>query len=72
MEEWEAQAACRQYDPDTMFPARDRDQREVAQICHLLCPVQAECLEAALRRGEHHGVWGGLTERERRKLKGTA
>lgn len=66
--DWLADALCAQTDPEAYFPARGGSTRAAKQIC-LRCPVRAECLEYALEHDERFGVWGGLSERERRPLK---
>ena len=63
---WAVQAACAGSDPDTLF-VRGSAQRQVRQVC-LACPVRIECLADALSSSTMFGVWGGLTERERRAL----
>lgn len=63
--EWAEQALCRDGDPDAMFPDRQADEHQAAKTCRR-CPVAAECLRYALQHGMDHGVWGGLTARERR------
>lgn len=75
-EEWQEAAACRTADSSVFFhPAGERgnqhDAREAAakRIC-AECPVMAECGQAALARREQYGVWGGMTEDERRKILG--
>jgi WhiB family redox-sensing transcriptional regulator len=75
----EAQALCAQADPDAWFPEQGRDARPAKRICNgdrrtgvPPCPIRARCLEAALARRERHGVWGGLSEHERRGLGGRA
>jgi len=65
---WAADAKCLQADPDTFFPEKGGSTREAKRIC-AQCPVRAECLEYALDNDERFGIWGGLSERERRKLK---
>lgn len=65
---WQDSALCAQTDPDAFFPEKGGSTREPKKIC-LDCPVRQECLEAALARDERFGIWGGLSERERRKLK---
>jgi WhiB family transcriptional regulator, redox-sensing transcriptional regulator len=65
---WQEAALCAQADPDAWFPEKGGSVRDVKAVCRE-CPVRAECLLLALERGEDHGVWGGLTERERRALK---
>lgn len=63
---WSAQAACRDTDPDEMF-VQGAAQNRVKQICNG-CPVKMECLADALDNRIEFGVWGGMTERERRAL----
>ena len=65
--EWRMLGACRGLDAGVFYPDTD-DEAEVAkQICHG-CSVQQACLEFALQRREKVGVWGGATERERRRI----
>jgi WhiB family redox-sensing transcriptional regulator len=64
---WAAYAACRRADPDLFFPGPDGDVSEALKIC-AGCPVQEDCLEWALDTRVRYGVWGGTTERERRRL----
>ena len=63
---WASQARCRQADPDELF-VRGAAQRKAAVICRH-CPVIAECGADALDNRVDFGVWGGMTERERRRL----
>lgn len=65
---WETRAECRKTDPDAYFPEKGGSSREAKKVC-LSCDVQSECLEYALAHNIRFGVWGGLSERERRKLK---
>lgn len=65
---WRDEAACAQVDPDAFFPERGGSLHDAKAVCHR-CPVRAECLDDALARDEPHGIWGGLSERERRKLR---
>ncbi len=65
--EWEERAACQEVDPDAFFPEPGQSARPALRICEK-CPVKQECLTAALARREKHGVWGGLPNREFRKL----
>ncbi len=65
---WASEAKCLQADPDTFFPEKGGSTREAKRIC-AECPVRSECLEHALEQDEKFGIWGGLSERERRKLK---
>lgn len=67
-ENWRVLALCAQVDGDLWFPERGASVQEAKRICRL-CDVQQECLEYALANGERFGIFGGLTERERRKLK---
>ena len=64
--DWAAQAACRATDPDTLF-VQGAAQNRVKAIC-LGCQVRTECLADALDNRVEFGVWGGMTERERRAL----
>jgi WhiB family redox-sensing transcriptional regulator len=59
---------CAQTDPEAFFPEKGGSTREAKRVC-LSCEVRAECLEYALGNDERFGIWGGLSERERRKLK---
>ena len=64
---WAAYAACRGADPDLFFPGEGEDAEAAVRICGG-CPVRAECLEWALETRVRYGVWGGTTERDRRRL----
>jgi WhiB family redox-sensing transcriptional regulator len=64
--EWAASAACRAADPDALF-VQGAAQNRAKSIC-LGCPVRTECLADALDNRVEFGVWGGMTERERRAL----
>jgi WhiB family transcriptional regulator, redox-sensing transcriptional regulator len=68
---WQDQALCAEVDPDLHFPEKGESSREAKQVCRG-CEVRAECLQAALDRNERFGVWGGLSERERRRLRRAA
>ena len=65
---WQEQALCAYVDPDVFFPEKGGSSREAKRICGQ-CSVQPECLEYALANDERFGIWGGLSERERRRLK---
>ena len=65
---WQERALCAQTDPEAFFPEKGGSTREAKRICQG-CEVRAECLEYALANDERYGIWGGLSERERRKLK---
>ena len=65
---WQTDALCAQTDPEAFFPEKGGSTREAKKVC-ARCEVRAECLEYALAHDERFGIWGGLSERERRKLK---
>jgi WhiB family redox-sensing transcriptional regulator len=65
---WMDAALCAGVDGDLFFPTRGEDSWQAKQICRR-CPVRFECLEYALAHGERYGIWGGLTERERRQIR---
>ncbi len=65
---WREDAACRGMATDIFFPDSDQDAGPAKEIC-ASCPVQEECLEYALMTRQNDGVWGGLTETERRRLR---
>jgi WhiB family transcriptional regulator, redox-sensing transcriptional regulator len=67
-EAWQERALCAQTDPEAFFPEKGGSTREAKRVC-LGCEVRGECLEYALANDERFGIWGGLSERERRKLK---
>jgi WhiB family transcriptional regulator, redox-sensing transcriptional regulator len=64
---WRQRAACRGVDPDIFYPMSDEDAEDAKAIC-AQCPVKQACLEWALTAREREGVWGGATERERRRI----
>lgn len=64
---WRARSACRGVDPDIFYPPSEEEAEEAKAICRE-CPVREPCLEYALVRREREGVWGGATERERRRI----
>jgi len=68
---WMDLARCTEVDPEAWFPEKGGSTRPAKRVCLLSCEVRAECLEYAL---EHeavaaYGIWGGMSERERRRLK---
>lgn len=65
---WQERALCAQTDPEAFFPEKGGSTREAKRVC-ASCDVRSECLEYALANDERFGIWGGLSERERRKLK---
>jgi len=68
---WQERALCAQTDPEAFFPEKGGSTREAKKVC-LGCDVRGECLEYALANDERFGIWGGLSERERRRLKKSA
>lgn len=64
--DWTTYAACRNEDPDALF-VQGAEQNRAKKICRG-CPVRTECLADALDNRIEFGVWGGMTERERRAL----
>ena len=69
--EWQDKALCAQVDPEIFYPEKGGSVRAPKRICRA-CEVRAECLDYALTHGEKFGIWGGFTERERRRLAGRA
>ena len=67
-DQWQERALCAQTDPEAFFPEKGGSTREAKRIC-MGCEVRDECLEYALAHDERFGIWGGLSERERRRLK---
>ena len=66
---WRSKAACQGLDPDIFYPVHRRRRRaEPAKVICAVCPVREACLEHALAVREKDGVWGGATERERRRI----
>jgi WhiB family transcriptional regulator, redox-sensing transcriptional regulator len=65
---WMDSALCAQTDPEAFFPEKGGSTREAKRTCRA-CEVRAECLEYALEHDEHYGVWGGLSEAERKRLR---
>jgi WhiB family redox-sensing transcriptional regulator len=65
---WQERALCSQTDPEAFFPEKGGSTREAKKVC-LGCEVRVECLEYALANDERFGIWGGLSERERRRVK---
>lgn len=65
---WQDYANCRGADADLFFPERGASTRKAKSIC-AACQVRVECLEFAVVNSEKFGIWGGLSERERRKIR---
>lgn len=66
--DWRKRALCATVDPDRFYPERGGSTRTAKSVC-LGCDVRTECLKYALDADDSFGVWGGLSEREWRKLK---
>ena len=64
---WVSYAACRDAEPDVFFPGIEGDTSRAVTICGS-CAVREQCLDYALSARERYGVWGGTTERERRRM----
>lgn len=67
-ESWQNYANCLGVDPDLFFPERGASTKEAKAVCRA-CVVREDCLEYALENSEKFGIWGGLSERERRRLR---
>jgi len=68
---WQERALCSQTDPEAFFPEKGGSTRDAKKVC-LVCDVRQDCLEFALANDERFGIWGGLSERERRRMKKAA
>ena len=66
---WYADALCAQTDPDGFFPDKGGSVKQAKMMCQR-CEVREQCLQLAMDNGERFGIWGGLSERERRALGG--
>ena len=64
---WRQSAACRGVDPEIFYPASEEEAVVAKTVC-TSCPVREACLEFALASRERDGVWGGATERDRRRM----
>jgi WhiB family redox-sensing transcriptional regulator len=65
---WQARANCMGVDPELFFPERGASTREAKEVCRG-CVVREDCLEYAISNGEKFGIWGGMSERERRRVR---
>jgi len=65
---WQDDALCAQTDPEAFFPEKGGSSRQAKAVC-MACEVRPECLEYALENDERFGIWGGLSERQRRALR---
>ena len=64
---WQDRAACFGVDPDVFFPVSEEEAGPALTFCNS-CLIKEECLAWALKNGERYGVWGGMTEQQRRRL----
>ena len=64
---WQDRAACFGIDPDVFFPISEEEAGPALAYCGS-CRIREECLAWALKNGERYGVWGGMTEQQRRRL----
>jgi WhiB family redox-sensing transcriptional regulator len=65
---WLDRGLCAETDPEAFFPEKGGSTREAKRVCRS-CEVRYECLKYALEHGINFGIWGGMSERERRRLK---
>lgn len=65
---WQAMARCVEVDPEIFFPERGGSSKAARAVCGE-CTVRQECLLYALANREQFGIWGGTSERERRRLR---
>jgi len=65
---WQARANCLGVDPELFFPERGTSTREAKEVCRG-CVVREDCLDFAIANGEKFGIWGGMSERERRRVR---
>lgn len=66
--EWQDLGNCLGVDPELFFPGRGASTKEAKEVC-AGCIVKTDCLEYALSNGEKFGIWGGASERERRRIR---
>lgn len=65
---WSYSGSCSTADPELFFPPPGTDTSSARSICRG-CPVRRHCLDYALETGQKHGIWGGMTESQRRRLR---
>jgi len=65
---WQDKALCAEVGGDLWFPEKGESTREAKAVCRA-CPVRAECLADAVERGERFGIWGGVSERQRVRMR---
>ncbi|WP_138733412.1 WhiB family transcriptional regulator [Modestobacter excelsi] len=68
LDDWREWALCAEVDPDAFFPGKGESTRDAKNICRR-CLVRIECLRSALANDERFGIWGGLSDRERRRFR---
>lgn len=66
--QWQGKARCLEVEPEIFFPERGGSSKAARAVCNE-CEVRAQCLNYALSNREQFGIWGGTSERERRKLR---
>ena len=66
--DWRDHAACAGCDPGLFYPEQGGDYRSAKAVCRL-CPVTQECLDFAIGNHEKYGVWGGMSERQRKRYR---
>lgn len=69
--DWQERALCARTDPEAFYPEKGGSSREAKRVC-MSCEVRTECLDYALENDERWGIWGGLSERQRRRVKRAA
>lgn len=67
---WQLEARCAQTDPEAFFPDRGRSAQDAKQVCEC-CAVRQKCLDWAIEHNERFGVWGGMSQQERRQYRRT-
>jgi WhiB family redox-sensing transcriptional regulator len=67
---WMDRASCQETDPEAFFPEKGGCTRDAKRVC-MACEVRSECLDYALDRDEKFGIWGGLSERQRKAIRRT-
>lgn len=65
---WMDHALCAETDPEIFFPAKGGSVREAKAVC-ARCPVREPCADTAITNDEHYGIWSGMTENDRRRLR---
>lgn len=65
---WRSEALCAQTDPEAFFPGKGGSTQEAKRVC-ADCTVRKQCLDWAVEHDERFGIWGGMSERERRRYK---